>query len=195
MAIVFGLIAARENFLHAEPAAPNITSMSPGTAGRRRRTPMDWRWSVPLSVALVAGCVTAEAPVFLCEGNAVASCGACPDRPLVCPGTQNCVGACDTLECPGTVDCGTGSCADVLSDDLHCGACGLDCGEGYACCNGRCRFTLADPNHCGGCDRPCVVNDVCCDGDCTDLTDDAHCGGCGLECPSFSSCTEPGVCE
>ena len=57
-----------------------------------------------------------------------------------CTGGASCVaGQCVRSRCEEPeVDCG-GMCADLQTDERHCGACGADCGSGAPrCCRGVC---------------------------------------------------------
>lgn len=88
-------------------------------------------------------------------------------------------------------------CADVRSDDRHCGGCDRACPVGARCTSGTCRcadpsvtlcpdsFACADlqtdPFHCGACGRRCGFNQQCEGGECEacGATGEACCdGGC-----------------
>lgn len=96
-----------------------------------------------------AGCVDARSDPANC-GACGAKCGAgahcadtvcigvaaCPDG-TGCEAPRGCSGG--VCVCPaGTTDCGS-ACADLLSDEGHCGACGRTCSEGFVCEAARCR--------------------------------------------------------
>jgi hypothetical protein len=106
-----------------------------------------------------------------------------------------------------TSACCNQACADVSSDDAHCGSCAGICGLGTACCGGTCRAVNDDPANCGACGRACTVAHgaaACvagqcaiascsgtfadCDGDPGDgcevdtASDPLHCGACGRAC-------------
>jgi hypothetical protein len=55
-------------------------------------------------------------------------------------------------------------CADLQSNQLHCGECDNTCG--YAgtsrCCDGVCTDIRTDPANCGGCGVVCPGGEVCC---------------------------------
>ncbi|MBI5502269.1 MAG: hypothetical protein HY907_18645 [Deltaproteobacteria bacterium] len=99
-------------------------------------------------------------------------CGAC-DAP--CGNLEWCLlGACAATPCaPGDLFC-DGSC--VASNELNCGACGLDCtATGYACCPDlfadrmTCANTMTDATYCGACSSAtsiCPAEEVCRDGVC-----------------------------
>jgi alpha-tubulin suppressor-like RCC1 family protein len=107
-----------------------------------------------------------------------------------------------------------GACVDTQADVVHCGECGVGCGEGEDCVEGTCQAPCApvktlcggvcvdpdsDPSHCGLCGLTCAAWQVCaggrcgcpsqltaCDGECVDLTSRAdHCGACGNGCQGF----------
>ena len=99
--------------------------------------------------------------------------------------------ACD----PGMAACG-GTCVNLASDRLNCGACGNACGadrlcESSACvvscssgmtaCAGACVSTSSSPAHCGGCNMPCASNEVCESGAC-ELGCSATMTECGGSC-------------
>jgi len=83
-----------------------------------------------------------------------------------------------------TQDCGAGSqlcggtCAELISDNLNCGACGQACVAGEVCsagscqvscqpglvnCGGKCVDPLSDPRYCGV-DATCSLNSTCAPG-------------------------------
>lgn len=66
--------------------------------------------------------------------------------------------------CKGDAVVCADSCADLASDNLHCGACDVACGAGMVCSLGACALT-------------CAPGLVACSGACIDpTTDRAHCG-------------------
>lgn len=102
-----------------------------------------------------------------------------------------------TTSCPdGQTPC-EGQCVDLLSDPLHCNACGDPCGDGEQCVDGACTPSCAepliacddacvdpqnDPNYCGDCVTSCSGEGavgVCLDGGCDLLCLDnrANCDG------------------
>ena len=103
---------------------------------------------------LVAELATGAAPLPLGEGVGEA----CVD------------GACGPAEWGADeMRCGA-DCADLMTDDTHCGACDSPCEGGLVCVSGSCEMPLT-------CDFP--VPDEC-DGACVDLdSDPANCGDCG----------------
>jgi hypothetical protein len=96
--------------------------------------------------------------------------------------------------CPGTTTPCSGTCADLTSDNSHCGGCGTVCTGGTQCqngqclcpagtsnCNGTCYQTQTDPAHCGtsctSCPAPNNGHSTC------------SAGVCGQPCnPGFSTC-------
>lgn len=131
------------------------------------------------------GC-PAEAPVVLCTthltGRSTSS-----DRPIA----NALLGAfidglspvvrCPTGEAPdgGVCACPDGktacsTCADLMSDQKNCGACGVLCAAGATCAAGRCA---------------CPAGQSICGGECVDERSDAsNCGGCGVACPTAVAC-------
>jgi len=128
-----------------------------------------------------------------CEAdlNAPTTCGACD---VACDTGDLCsAGAC-TNDCPAmTRRCG-GSCVDVSSSRLHCGACGAVCPMppsgtsvcvGGMCAIGACSGSwadcnmdpsdgcetglLGDPRHCGSCENSCASG-RCSAGTCAPMT-------------------------
>jgi len=80
----------------------------------------------------------------------------------------------------GSTMCG-GTCANLLEDQLHCGACGNACGSGQVCSAGACALS-------------CQAGLTACSGTCRDLqTDRAHCGACGIACAAGQVCSA-GAC-
>lgn len=88
--------------------------------------------------------------------------------------------------CPkGQTMCADG-CADLTTDSVDCGACGMVCDQattgvlGEQCingqcgcppsapdsCNGTCVDQQTDPNNCGGCGSPCTAGQQCVGGTC-----------------------------
>lgn len=91
--------------------------------------------------------------------------------------------------CPmGQINCG-GTCANLKSDEQHCGNCATECPDGAVCavckagciglpvarccptgrrtnCAGTCVNLKADEKNCGRCGKRCKPNRVCKRGDC-----------------------------
>jgi hypothetical protein len=100
--------------------------------------------------------------------------GSCPVRPLVdgCP--------------PGFAQCSLDLCRDLLSDPLHCGACGLACRPGELCRAGTCTAQL-------GC--PAGLTECPPFGFCRNLFEDRiNCGACGVFCGPDAICVR-GACQ
>ncbi|MCB9611908.1 MAG: hypothetical protein H6722_05565 [Sandaracinus sp.] len=101
--------------------------------------------------------------------------------------------------CTGTRLCCGGSCVDISSDVVHCGACGRACGGTDACCSGVCINTRTNFDNCGGCGRACDgdVADGCSAGSCT-CRGESECRGPSCQCippmppVTFGGCT--GLC-
>lgn len=100
--------------------------------------------------------------------------------------------------------CGAGSlccsdaCTDVLSNNAHCGGCGIVCGSGLQCMSGQCRTAEVDagpaPVDAGpACGGGCGSGADCCNGSCTALNTTTNCGACGVRCGAGESCCG-GVC-
>jgi hypothetical protein len=116
------------------------------------------------------------------------NCGRCKN---VCPigqfcGASGCMAACS----PPLVDCG-GSCVDVSTSPLHCGACFQPCLEKQwhraTCSAGVCGHELVCGTGSVPCGNACVAIDK----------DAAHCGACGNACTPPSGGTiscRSGVC-
>jgi hypothetical protein len=135
---------------------------------------------------------------------------------------QSSIGQCVNGQCeivcePGYYNCDGLRCSDLLSDPLHCGACGNACGPGEGCVNGQCVGgpgggcpagltdcggvcvdLSSDANNCGACGLPCAFQGgwgLCCNGMCVDqMTDVNHCGACFQSCPPGRACVNS-VCE
>ena len=67
------------------------------------------------------------------------------------------------------------SCANLLTDNTDCGACGHQCGDGFSCFLGTCRCAQVGQEYCNG---QCI--DV--------LSDRNNCGACGNVCPAGEDC-------
>jgi hypothetical protein len=83
----------------------------------------------------------------------------------------------------GQVDCG-GTCADLASDPMNCGACGMMCQPGGACVSGAC---MQPPVSCTDGMRNGAETDVDCGGSC------APCA-IGKQCAASSDC-QSAVCR
>jgi hypothetical protein len=119
--------------------------------------------------------------------------------------------------CPeDTVNC-YGQCANLTSDERHCGDCDIACRSDQVCdasdcvcpegeleCGDACADIDTDPKHCGGCDMSCLNNQICaagdcacpagqtdCDDTCYDLeSDPEHCGDCDNDCAGNQICND-----
>jgi hypothetical protein len=70
--------------------------------------------------------------------------------------------------CPGNLTACGSDCADLQTDERHCGACGVRCGDNETCCGGVCRDLNSDPKHCGACGKSCKGSEGCFGGVCKD---------------------------
>ena len=122
---------------------------------RKRRVHM--RRFAPLFVAgammmfLAAGCETTAADCYF--DGVVVDCSAdyCADTCVDANGYDVCV--------------------DIMTDDLNCGGCAIECAAGDYCWDGACAAgTCEDAGY------------VTCGDMCSDLTDDFNCGDCFVEC-------------
>jgi len=117
-------------------------------------------------------------------------CGACnetctPPNGMCLPvgdGTFECGSECDRTR---FTDCGADLCVDVMTDERHCGGCGVVCDDGEDCVDGACA--------CGGSGPDCdgTTTSTCCGTRCVNLNDDPdHCGACGDACANRVECME-----
>jgi hypothetical protein len=107
--------------------------------------------------------IVCRAPGQACSRNDQCCSAYCEQRRTAPARTRN------KCQCPaGNTICGN-DCADLQTDERHCGACGNACGAGETCCNGACRDLDTDMNHCGSCGKRCSgAFHICEDGICHD---------------------------
>lgn len=138
------------------------------------------RWCFLGLLTLLSACRVADTPtdVFACSADAdcgggwVCRRGACVASAVA---TAGCVEDCSA----DRKACCASSCADLASDEAHCGACGVACKPGERCVAGRCGNELSF----GTCDNR--VDD---DGDgATDCGDD--------ECVDGTPCRDGSCCR
>ena len=158
-----------------------------------------------------------------CTSGQMCQKGTCVTQPIQCDATT-CSGCCDAngncrsgtsgascgtngaacVDCPGAESCCSGTCANILTDPAHCGACDTPCAPGQVCDRRICCTPLTcQPGECGsppdGCGGTldcggCGAGQTCCGGTCADLESDAaHCGTCGHACPTGQVCCS-GAC-
>ncbi len=86
-------------------------------------------------------------------------------------------GTCEKSSCgSGQMLC-NGSCSEVATDSLNCGACGNVCGSGAKCENGSCTCSTSGQTNCGSDANPLCISLN---------SDKANCGGCGIACSSLA---------
>jgi hypothetical protein len=155
----------------------------------------------------------------------------CGDCDVVCGEEKSCTNGQCMCKAAGLTNC-DGECVDLLTNSMHCGACGINCNadvnpycpdqlsqscyggtcaydncDGSLCnCGGQCADLSTNNEHCGACDNACTGGKYCtggkcvcppsltdCGGVCVDLLADAsHCGQCDLACDDNPYC--PGFC-
>ncbi|MDD1683562.1 MAG: hypothetical protein LUO98_06985 [Methanoregula sp.] len=109
----------------------------------------------------------------------------------------------------GTTLCGS-TCTDLLSNDTHCGGCGIRCNFNERCCNGNCTKACTSTGSTGECAAGCPGGSFCynrgCWGECPNGTvtcnracvrigfDSDNCGDCGIQCPANTHCLS-GTCH
>jgi hypothetical protein len=135
-----------------------------------------------------------------CETNTFTSPAHCGGCGMACAERPNAAARCAAGRCeydcaPGFADCdgnaANGCEANLMSDTMRCGACGVACGlpnATPACVMGRCAVAA------------CVGDYADCDGNATNgcevdtRASTAHCGGCGMACPrrtnAFPGCLD-----
>ena len=125
---------------------------------------------------LVGARSTSNRAGAIAPGRDPRNCGACGK---VCAAglvwaRSHCVASCG----PGLTDC-SGTCADLLTHNQHCGKCGNGCGNGAHCrggvclcsgaqrrCGNVCADINVDPQHCGDCSTVCLPGQSCRAGRC-----------------------------
>jgi hypothetical protein len=114
--------------------------------------------------------------------NDVANCGACGEVCTLPNATAACMqGTCSVLECdPGWANCNghvaDGCEADVQSDPMNCGECGMVCIGSQLCCAGSC--DIGCPKGFTTCGTPLSCSNVCG----TMLGTNQNCDFCGDVC-------------
>lgn len=146
-----------------------------------------------------------------CESDLSApqSCGSCG---VVCQPGQVCDGGTCSSACAGGKENCDGTCADLTTDEQHCGSCEttctqtanslpvcaaskctLACTSGFLNCNGQlpdgCEVNPnVDPTNCGTCGNDCASGEICATGECK-----LNCGGGTTKCGS--SCVDTNTDE
>jgi hypothetical protein len=115
------------------------------------------------------------------------NCGVCGNECTcgsICTGYVSCVAG----VCGPCVDCdSSGTCTDVLEDDINCGACGCACPPFASCDAGKCVCNCpSGQTGCYGTTPGCPAST--CVG-CANLQNNFYnCGACGNVCGSGQSC-------
>ena len=169
------------------------------------------KWLLILAAAAVASCSDGSGGAPAAINLDGANSGGVADSAL--PGGGPCAA--------GQTLCG-GSCVDLQSNSVHCGACASACAPGSSCtagicscqadltsCDGTCVDTGSDARHCGACGAACSADQVCADGlcgstcppgttqcgsSCVDASSNPlHCGLCDNACTGGQGCLD-GTC-
>ncbi|CAO2835893.1 unnamed protein product [Amaranthus hypochondriacus] len=83
--------------------------------------------------------------------NPRAQAQGCWNRPWICSVGQT----------PPRSLCCMNRCADIITDPLNCGFCGVRCPFTWECCNGICINVNTNPFHCGKCWNRCALGRPC----------------------------------
>src|SRR4051812_18605302 len=87
--------------------------------------------------------------------------------------------------CLGTSTMCGDTCANLVSDNDNCGACGNACGTGEVCDNSQCTAVVGE----------CPTGQMSCSGTCKDTqVDSNNCGACDVACATGYTCGA-GVCS
>jgi Stigma-specific protein, Stig1 len=147
-------------------------------------------------------------PADVCETDLSEAphCGDCNTACDADSGTPVCAATADsfacTSGCPAETTLCSGSCANLMTDDGHCGTCDNACTNGMTCqsgtcacpapltnCGGSCYETDGDPTHCG---TSCAVCPVPPNGGTATCSQ----GSCGGTCAAgYSACTTGTQCQ
>lgn len=154
---------------------------------------MAWRLTIGLGIFLMVGCHLdfSHTPLPSCSGD----CGAPDLRDLNGGDTspadtsaadievaEACGGLCAASACCEP-EAGIDGCVDLISNNAHCGACGVSCGPSQTCVGASCQCLAG----LGDCDR---FPENGCE---TPLNKPVHCGACGTTCGPGESCVD-GAC-
>ena len=125
-----------------------------------------------------------------CHYQRCKACHYCDAADGTCKRSCEDPGCCDKGKtcCPGVV------CANLQSDEGHCGDCFTTCSPGQLCCDGHCVDPKTDNTNCGGCAGADGVNctakgKTCCSGTC--IPSAATC--CLDESGTAKYCPQPGI--
>jgi hypothetical protein len=166
------------------------------------------RGGTPNSGGRVGGAGGAGAGAFVAAGGAGAMAGSVGTVSAMCQaGQQACGTDCANLQ-TDNAHCGDCITACPLGDTCANGVCMPACASGLTSCGGSCVDTSTSNANCGACGQACASAESCAAGKCTcpgggmlcgsacvdAQTDPTHCGSCEKACGSGQTCVA-GACS